>query len=87
MSPRDIEGDYRRAYIAEYESYKRAGRHEEAKHIASILRTQFGHEVESKPRREEAVRQSAPERADQKAPEDTAEPRPRRRTRASSDDE
>jgi len=64
---RDIEGDYKRAYIAEYEGYALAGRTKDAAVIAQILKDHYGHDV--KP---------APERADAKAPENTAEPAPKK---------
>lgn len=69
MSLRDIEADYKAAYIAEYESYKNAGLNEAAENIAGILRSDYGHDVEGKSKRQTAKRASAPERADQKAPE------------------
>jgi len=74
---RDIEGDYRRAYIDEYEAHKRAGNDAAAADVASILREHYGHEVESKPRA--AKKTAARERADAKAPENTAEPKPQRK--------
>lgn len=64
---RDIEGDYKRAYIQEYEGYAAAGRSKDAAAIAKILKDHYGHNV-----------QSAPERADEKAPENTAEPAPKK---------
>lgn len=72
---RDIEGDYRRAYIEEYEAHKRAGNDAAAADVASILREHYAHEVE-KPR---AVKKATRERADVKAPENTAEPKPQRK--------
>jgi hypothetical protein len=62
---RDIEGDYKRAYIAEYEGYALAGRTDDAAAIAKILKDHYGHDV-------------APERADEQAPENTAEPAPKK---------
>lgn len=64
---RDIESDYKAAYIAEYEAYRTAGRSKDAAAVARILRDTYGHDI-------------APERADAKAPEDTAEPSPAKRT-------
>lgn len=73
---RDVDADYRTAYIAEYESYKRAGLDEQAENVAQILRDGYGHEVEPKSKRQTAKRASAPERADQKAPEEAVPPKP-----------
>jgi len=80
---RDIEGDYRSAMVAEYESLRRAGRTQAAAHVARALREQYGHEVEPRPAKEpEPVVPPEPvkERADMPAPpENTAEPQPKRR--------
>lgn len=64
--PRDIDGDYRAAYIFEYETAKRAGRDETAAEVAEILRSRYGHEVEPTPEPE-------PEPAPVPAPEAKAE--------------
>lgn len=69
---RDIEADYRRAYTEEYEGYRRAGLHERAARIATILRDAYGVEVDRAPDR-------APERADSRPPENAAEPQPAQR--------
>lgn len=85
---RDIKGDYQRAYLEEYESYRRAGRSDDAKHIAGILRDHYGHEVEgdanSEPKKPEtSEKPDTPERADkERMPEDTAKPKPAQRTTA-----
>lgn len=73
---RDVDADYRAAYIEEYESYKRAGLDEQAENVAQILRDGYGHEVDVKSKRQTAKRASAPERADQKAPEEAVPPKP-----------
>jgi hypothetical protein len=64
---RDIHADYLAAYKTSYESCVQAGRTEDADELARILRDDYGYEVD------------APERADDKAPETTAEPKPARR--------
>lgn len=74
MSIRNIDDDYRAAYLEEYEAYKRAGRDEEAEAVASILRDQYNHDPSGKKRT--AKRAAAPERADQKAPEEAVPPKP-----------
>lgn len=62
----DIEASYRRALIEEYEGYRRAGQDDRAKGVAAVLRDQYGYEVDR-------------ERADEKAPENAAEPKPTQR--------
>lgn len=42
---RDITGDYRRAYIAEYEALRAVGRDAQADAVAAILRDHYGYEV------------------------------------------
>lgn len=80
---RDIEGDYRTAMVAEYESLWRAGRVEAAAHVAKALREQYGHDVDPQPVEQPEPAppaEPAKERADEPAPpENTAEPQPRRR--------
>lgn len=78
---RDIKGDYQRAYVEEYESYRRAGRPDDAKRIAGILRDHYGHDVngEADDEPETAKSPDTPERADkEQPPENTAEPKPTR---------
>lgn len=65
---RDIEGDYRRAYIHEYEGYNATGRAKDAAAVAKILKDHYGHDVKHDM-----------ERADAEAPEDAAEPGPKKR--------
>lgn len=73
---RDIEGDYKRAYLEEYESYRRAGRPEDAERIAGILRDHYDHEVDDDKAKAE------PERADAEKPPENATPaRPARQPR------
>lgn len=44
---RNIRADYKAAYIAEYEAYRRAGRDEDADTVAKILRDHYAHDVET----------------------------------------
>lgn len=67
---RDIEGDYRRAYIAEYEAYTAAGRTKDAAAIARLLKDHYGHDVKG-----------SKERADEAAPEQAVEEAPQKRGR------
>lgn len=83
-SRRDIKGDYKAAYIDEYEAHKRAGNGVRAADVASILREHYGHEVETPRPVKKAAAKKAPERADSKAAENTAEPKPRH-TKGASD--
>ncbi|WAZ20171.1 FkbM family methyltransferase [Streptomyces cinnabarinus] len=67
---RDIEADYRNAYIDEYEAYRTAGRDEEADRVAHILRDQYGHDVDAA---DVAAEPDSPvERPEANAPETTA---------------
>lgn len=77
---RDTRGDYQRAYLEEYEAYRRAGRDEDADVVAAILRDHFGVDVTT------ATPAPAPETATaEKPPETTAAPKPAaRRTRAAA---
>jgi hypothetical protein len=70
---RDIDGDYKAAYLHEYAGYVRAGRTAEAKIVAGILRKRFGVEVDPKPK-VETTAAAAP-------PETTEAPKPRGRPR------
>lgn len=71
---RDVHGDYKRAYLEEYEAYRRVGRDEEAERIAGILRDHYGHDVDDAG---DGGVVAAPERADAaRPPENTAEPKP-----------
>jgi hypothetical protein len=80
VNNRDTDADYKAALIQEYEGYSRAGRDDDAAHVASVLRDQYDHEVEDKPKRQTAKRAAAPERADQKAPETAVPEKPARKT-------
>lgn len=79
---RDIEAAYRDAMKQEHASLLRAGRQEEADHVAEQFKAQYGTDIDgktlrAKPQKDE---QAAPERADvPQAPENTAEPKPVRR--------
>jgi len=66
---------YKAALIEEYESYKRGGFTDRAEHVAQVLQEQYGHEV-GKSKRQTAKRAAAPEKADQKAPEEAVPPKP-----------
>lgn len=74
---RDVDADYKAAYIAEYQSYRDSGRHDAAERVARILRDSYGYDVAPK-----RTKRPAPERADvDRPPENTAEPAPKRRGR------
>lgn len=82
---RDIKADMKAAMIQEYEGYVRAGRETDAEHVAKVLKDQYGHDVAKQEGGDERGKNATtlPERADEeKAPEDTAEPKPRRAPRA-----
>lgn len=77
---RDVKKDYRDAMVAEYASLVRAGRAEEAEHVAESLREQFDYDVApAKARRaktdKEAPDQPAETTAAAPPPETTAEPK------------
>lgn len=80
---RDIKAVYRDAMVTEYESYKTAGREEDAAHVAAALKDRFDYDVDGssgpvekkEPEKELAV-PDVPERADAKLPETAAEPKP-----------
>lgn len=46
---RDVDADYKAAYLAEYHSYVRVGRDEDAAAVAEILRTSYDVEVAPAP--------------------------------------
>lgn len=72
---RDTKDDYRRALVEEYEAYQRAGRTDDAKHVAEVLRDEYDHEVDD----------GAPEHtAKERPPEDTAVKPARRSPRGKS---
>lgn len=77
MSTRDTGADYKAAMLEEYEAYVRAGRTEDAEHVATALKD-LGHDVKGK---RTAKKASAPERADQKAPEEAVPEKPSRNER------
>lgn len=85
---RDIKADVEAALIQEHDGYVRAGRKADAEGVAKVLKDEYGHDVakqsDSGDGAAKAEKQDpAPERADvQKAPENTAEPKPRRGPRA-----
>jgi hypothetical protein len=87
---RDIEAAYKDALVEEYEAYVRANRKADAEQVAAVLKDRYDHDVaEQDSDTEEKKPSPAPERADaEKAPENTAEPKPRRTPRAktASDD-
>ena len=77
-----IEDRYKAALIEEHDGYVRSGRMDDAKGVAKVLKDQYGHDVskqdgdsENKPK----LASTLPESTDaEKAPENTAEPKPRR---------
>lgn len=81
-----VDDRYKAALIEEHDGYVRAGRKSDAEGVAKVLKEQYGHEVAKqgdddgeKPR----LASTLPESADaEKAPENTAEPKPRRGPRA-----
>lgn len=71
---RDIDAAYKDALVEEYESYMRAGRGEEAEHVAHELRDRYGVDVAPGPV------ETLVERADQKPPEAAVPPAPNPRS-------
>jgi hypothetical protein len=69
---RDIKGDYKRAYLEEYEGYRRAGYDDAAERVAKILREDYEHEVA--PKAKAKPEQDAPERTDAERPPENATP-------------
>jgi len=81
---RDIKGDYRRAYLERYRACLGAGRVEDAKRIAGILRDHYecdvtSEEAEAAPTAEleTAVPDRAPEDATELKPEPADKPAPK----------
>lgn len=85
---RDIETAYKDALIDEHEGYVRAGRIEDAEHVAGILKDRYGHSIASESEGDDdktAAKEppQAPEKADaEKLPENAMDPKPRRTPRA-----
>lgn len=78
---RDIEAAYKDALVEEYEGYVRAGRSDDAEHVAGVLKDRFGYDA-GRAKAEEAA-PAAPEKAtEEKPPEAAVDPKPRRTTRA-----
>lgn len=81
---RDIEAAYKDALIEEHAGYVRAGRTEDAEHVAATLKDRYDHDVTN-----EGIEAPAPEpkkaeaeKADAgKAPEAAVDPKPRRTPR------
>lgn len=81
---RDIKAAYEEALVEEYDSYVRAGRSEDAKEVARVLKEQYGHDVakrdsdgDDKGKKPEPKPEL--ERADvEKPPEAAVDPKPRR---------
>ncbi|MFF9238388.1 hypothetical protein ACF1AY_15845 [Streptomyces sp. NPDC014776] len=70
---RDVEADYKDAYIAEHASYKAAGRDKDAKAVAEILRDRYGYDVNAEPEQQKEAPQEEPQEApEQGTPETTA---------------
>jgi hypothetical protein len=82
-----IDERYKNALIEEHASYAGAGRAKDAAEVARVLKAQYGHDVSDTS--DDPGGDKAPEKADaEKAPENTAEPKPRRtgRPKAASDE-
>ncbi|MEV6737882.1 hypothetical protein AB0N14_13505 [Streptomyces sp. NPDC051104] len=85
-----VDDRYKAALIEEHDSYVRSGRAQDAKEVARVLKEQYDHDVARKASDEKGdgeetakAATTLPERADaEKAPETTAEPKPRRGPRA-----
>ena len=60
MARRNTKDDYKAAYLAEYESYKAAGRTGDAKTVAGILRDSYGHDVDGGGKSERAEKTTRP---------------------------
>jgi hypothetical protein len=76
---RDVDADYKAAYVDEYRSYKQAGRHEDAARVAAILRDRYGVDVDAA-EAEAPVQRPEPGEAETTAaappPEAAVEPKP-----------
>lgn len=57
---RDIEGDYKRAYVDEHAALVRAGRAESAERVAGILRDEFGYDIDDGGKRLETAAAQPP---------------------------
>ncbi len=85
---RDIEAAYKDALVEEYEGYVRAGRTEDAEHVAAILKDRYSHDVVSESEGDGAKKtakespQPAEKAAEEKPPEAAVDPKPRRTPRA-----
>lgn len=76
---RDIDADYRRSYIAEYEAYVQRGNDTAAAKVAQILRDHYGHEVAPDAPKAPKPAEAPLERADEKAPETVTPAAPKRK--------
>jgi len=77
---RDIEAAYKEALVEEYEGYVRAGRTEDAEHVAGILKDRYGYDA-GKRNAEEAAPVVSEKAAEEKPPEAAVDPKPRRAPR------
>lgn len=68
---RNVDADYKAAYIAEYEVLSKAGLSKAAGRIADILNDEFGHDVRPKTKR--APRGGAKENAAASPPPETTD--------------
>lgn len=70
---RNIKSAYKAALIEEYESYRRSGRHAEARHVARVLLAEHDHDVrgDGKTDKETAVEPGPPEDTAVSAPKET----------------
>lgn len=75
---RDIDADYKAAYIAEHAALVAAGQDARAAAVAEVLQDRYDHNIaETAKRRVAATRKASAERADVEKPADnTAEPKP-----------
>ncbi|MEW2250396.1 hypothetical protein AB0907_24015 [Streptomyces sp. NPDC006975] len=80
---RDVEADYKAAYIAEHASYKASGRTKDADAVAEILRDRYGYDVDApeepqqEEEQEETPEEGEPETTAAEAPPEAAvEPKP-----------
>lgn len=84
---RDIEAAYKDALVEEYEGYVRAGRTEDAEHVAGLLKDRYSYDVAGEVGDDGAKKAEKdpqpPEKAEaEKLPENATDPKPRRTPRA-----
>jgi hypothetical protein len=85
---RDIEAAYKDALIEEYEGYMRAGRTDDAEHVAGILKDRYSYDIASGAGDGDAktAAKKSPQPSEkaeaEKLPENATDPKPRRTPRA-----